>query len=117
MLGAACWGFGFYMFDPQRHDMPSVIVACDPRQLFSYPTSDLQTPGSQSQIMLDLVGPSWKVVTEELYYKHQSTLVAEQVQIPGFPQQMSPIVMDLLLLLDMSYVRYDVPNVQAHLQQ
>lgn len=50
-----------YMLDPQRHDIPSVIMACDPRQLFSLPTSDLLTPGSQS--MLDLVGPLWKVET------------------------------------------------------
>lgn len=26
-----------YMLDPQRHDIPSVIMACDPRQLFQPP--------------------------------------------------------------------------------
>lgn len=50
-------------FDPQRHDTPSVIAPCDPRQLStqrSHRASDLQTSASQSQIMLDLAGAQIK---------------------------------------------------------
>lgn len=70
------------MFDPQG---PSVIAPCDPRQLSTH-ASDLQTSLSQSQIMLDLVGPRLKVGACWLSTRVRScrsTVEEGKVQIPG----------------------------------